>query len=55
MTLFDEIKAKIKNAHVDPCADDIQIDFEVEYVAPEERFKYKREEPVWSLACEQEK
>jgi hypothetical protein len=59
MTLFDEIKAKIKNAHVDPCADDIitlNSVNNIEYVRVEDkRFQYKREEPVWSLASEQEK
>lgn len=56
MTLFDELRAKIKNAHADPCADDIitsNSNNNIEYVRVEDkRFEYKREEPVWSLACE---
>lgn len=51
-SFYNSLKDKILNAKAGSRTDDIIIDFAVEYEVPEERIQYKREEPVWSLACE---
>lgn len=51
-SFYNSLRAKILQTKAGSRADDIIINFEVEYEVPEERIQYKREEPVWSLACD---